>query len=345
MRAILATVATIELDCSNDRVTLLALAHFDLNEDGAYPSYRTLAATVDLGESTVRRCVSRLKARGLIMVTKRCRKNGSQTSNRFTLTLPGCPNHPHLGAHQGAPASTPEVTTTTSASNDSFLSGSQARGACKKLKSKRVSGAKGRRMQRDFDAWEGETAGAIDKGPTVPTGAAKIKVHSGDHEVVGRTEPAVSPGPGGSHRQLKKMRLAKERADTRAATPVADWTASDLANAWRERLWKAGHEGDLSSLKPLAARFSDMKQAGATSTQLDAVSAAFFADPRKWGAAPGQDMFKVFINQTTALLHKVAPGGKDRAGYYGAPIEPVATSRFMQKRLAAAAARKAAAAK
>jgi hypothetical protein len=62
--------------------------HADIDSQECYPSHRTLAKETGMKTASVRKALHNLEALGLVSIKGRCREDGSQTSNLYTLLEP-----------------------------------------------------------------------------------------------------------------------------------------------------------------------------------------------------------------------------------------------------------------
>ncbi len=74
---------------SAEKFVLVVLANHADEQHTCYPSVESLAATTQLGTSTVRRCITNLTIDGKIRVLQRWGKRGSRRSNRYQLLMLG----------------------------------------------------------------------------------------------------------------------------------------------------------------------------------------------------------------------------------------------------------------
>lgn len=72
-----------------EKLLLMALADCCNDEGICWPSVKTIAKKASVDERTVQRTLRSLYSRGLLKIEKRFRGDGSQSSNKFTLILPG----------------------------------------------------------------------------------------------------------------------------------------------------------------------------------------------------------------------------------------------------------------
>lgn len=72
-----------------EKLLLMALADNCNDEGTCWPSIKTLAKKASLDERTTQRKLRLLASKGLLKIEKRFRKDGSQMSNFFVLTLRG----------------------------------------------------------------------------------------------------------------------------------------------------------------------------------------------------------------------------------------------------------------
>lgn len=80
-----------------EKLLLMALAD-NCNDAGTcWPSVKTLAKKVSVDKRTVQRTLKLLTSKGFIRIQNQFRRDGSQSSNLFLLTLPGDKLPPHSG--------------------------------------------------------------------------------------------------------------------------------------------------------------------------------------------------------------------------------------------------------
>jgi hypothetical protein len=268
-----AAIAQAEVDRPNDRRVLAEIARFSLNEGGAFPSYKTLAERLSLGVSTVRQAVYRLLNRGYLAIKHRFRKDGSQTSNKYSLRLPKVP----LG-------STPLNTRDPSASRDTPLSGGRARRARQSIKNMTV-------------------IGALDDDAPVPETRRRYTVKSGNEEVSRSVDEAAAVSKP-SRKQIDKARAGVKSGALREQKPLAEWNALDLAQDWRQRLWETGKNDFGTNFKALIKHFRNMLDEGFSAEELRQLSEDYFFDPRNWQDVKGPLIWRKFIASRASRIQK-----------------------------------------
>lgn len=276
---------------------LTALTHIVLFEDSDFPSLKRLAARLQLSESTVRQATYRLQIRGLIVCTKRYVDNGSQTSNTYELCV----------ADAGrciAPASA------DTGDGSAAAAGSDAPSLAQRRRTTRPTPEPAIISKPDRP----------DDAPDAPeTGSPRPERHDAAKAVKGgapamQGERLASPATGVTRQDIALARDRARRGRTRTHKPIEAWNARDLAMAWQQRLRDAGNKTDLGGLDALASRFRELQKAGVNNQHLDAMSAAYFADPRRRSRPTRGDEFRRFISDSAALLEQVRP--TQTTGFY-----------------------------
>lgn len=276
VRKLKQVIKTVEVDRPNDRRVLAEIARFSLNEEGAFPSYKTLAKRLNLGESTVFQAIYRLRDRGLLAVEHRFREDGSQTSNVYMLQLPE-------GSWLKTPSSRPLKSRDLTTRSNPSLSGMRARGARRNI--------------------ETVIVGSLEPDAPDPTPTRRYKVTSGNQDVAARDVSERGPVWKPTRKDIETNRQRVKQAQLQEQTPVSEWGAKDLAHAWRRRAQEVGKR-DKDSAAALVTHFSNLLADGVTPEEIDGISEEFFADPRNWQGLPGTVVYRKFLANRGAYVMK-----------------------------------------